>query len=135
MGAVPELTDHEHIVRLLATYCQTVDDGRFDEWEQIWTDDATFTVMGQTHTGRKALRTFIEAAQPPERRGKHVTINHLIDVHGDGRRATASSDFVFVSPTGEGTFAITQVGRYLDRLLRTDDGWRIEAREIVLGTS
>ena len=126
------MTDEEAIRRVLATYCQTVDDGRFDEWEQIWTDDATFTVMGTTHTGRTALRSFIEAAQPPERRGKHLNLNHVIDVTGD--EATAASDFAFAGRVGEG-WAITQVGRYLDRLVRTSEGWRIAAREIELASS
>lgn len=128
MGAV---SDEEAIRGLLATYCQTVDDGRFDEWEQIWTDDATFTVMGTAHAGRAALRSFIEAAQPPERRGKHLTVNHVVEVRGD--EATAASDFAFAGKV-DGGWVITQVGRYLDRLERTPEGWRIAAREIVLGS-
>ena len=124
------MTDEEAIRRVLATYCQTLDDGRFDEWERIWTDDATFSVMGSTHSGRTELRSFIEAAQPPERRGKHMNLNHVIDVTGD--EATAASDFVFAGRVGDG-WAITQVGRYLDRLVRAPEGWRIAAREIVLG--
>lgn len=124
-------SDRDQILDVLATYCQTVDDGRFDEWEQIWTVDATFTVVGQTHQGRGALRSFIEAAQPPHLRGKHVLVNPIVNVEGDS--ATASSDFLFLARADGGGATVTQVGRYRDRLVRTADGWKISARDITLG--
>lgn len=132
------------IRRTLALYCQFCDDGRFDEWGQLYTDDAEFRVMGRTYTGRPALQAFIEAGQPPERRGKHVCANSLIDLDADGRTARAVTDFVFVAraapepspegaPRAAGGFAITSVGRYHDRLV-LDAGsgrWRFARREIV----
>ena len=121
-------TDEEAIRRTLALYCQLCDDGRFEEWGELYTDDATFTVMGRTHRGRAAVRAFIEKGQPPERRGKHVCANPLIDVDGD--EATATTDYVFVASSPEGGFTILSAGRYHDRLVRVGDGWRFAERRI-----
>jgi len=125
------VSDQEAIRRTLALYCQLCDDGRFDEWADLYTEDATFAVMGRTYEGRAAIQGFIEKGQPPERRGKHVCANSLIDVEGDTARAV--TDYVFVA-RAEGSFAITSSGRYHDRLVRCPDGgWRFADRRIVFG--
>ncbi|MDQ3146954.1 MAG: nuclear transport factor 2 family protein [Actinomycetota bacterium] len=122
-------SDEEAIRRTLALYCQLCDDGRFEEWGELYTDDATFTVMGRTHRGRAAVRAFIEKGQPPERRGKHVCANSVIDVDVDGDQATAVTDYVFVAPGADG-FTVLSAGRYHDRLVRHGDGWRFAERRI-----
>lgn len=136
MSPVPDpdpqaLADLEAIRRLLALYCQLCDDGRFEEWAELFTAEATFTVMGTTHTGRAGLQQFMAEAQPAEARGKHVAVNPLIEV--DGNRARAWTDYVFVGRVGEGDrLGVTSSGRYHDDLVRDDDGrWRIAARRIV----
>jgi len=123
-----EPTPEELVRRTLARYCHLCDDGRFEEWAQLFTPDTRFHVMGRTHEGRDAARAFIEAGQPPERRGKHVVANCLVIVGDDGRTARAWSDYVFLDRTG----SVTNQGRYHDELVRGDDGvWRFGVREIV----
>jgi uncharacterized protein (TIGR02246 family) len=122
------VTDEEAIRNVLALYCQLCDDGRFDEWADLYAEDATFTVMGATHAGRPAIKAFIEHGQPPERRGKHVCANPVVEVDGDGARAR--TDYVFVGRTGAGP-AITSVGRYHDTFVRDGERWRFASRTIV----
>lgn len=124
------ISDIELIRRTLARYCQLCDDGRFDEWAELYVPDATFSVMGRTHTGRAEIQAFIEAGQPAELRGKHVCANSLIDVDPDRAHATARTDFVFVGRTDEG-LAITSAGRYHDTLVREGDAWLFRSRQIV----
>lgn len=131
MGAPAGSTPEESIRNLLAAYCQTVDDGRFDEWEQLWTTDATFSVVGRVHSGRAALRAFIEAAQPPHRRGRHVVTSSVIAV--DGETAEVTSDFLFLAAGADGSMSVTQVGRYLDTASRVEGRWLLSSREVVLG--
>jgi uncharacterized protein (TIGR02246 family) len=121
--------DEAAIRLVLARYCQHCDDGRFDEWAQCFTEDATFTVMGTTHEGRTALQAFIEAAQPPERRGKHFLGQSVVDITGD--RAGGVTDYVFVARLADGGYGITSAGRYHDTFARAADGtWQIASREI-----
>jgi 3-phenylpropionate/cinnamic acid dioxygenase small subunit len=119
------VSDEDAIRRTIAQYCQLCDDGRFDEWADLYTDDATFSVMGKTYTGRADVKAFIEKGQAPERRGKHLCFNSIIDIDGDSARA--STDYVFIDKQ----HAITSAGRYHDRLIRQPDRWRFAERRIL----
>lgn len=118
------------IRRTIARYCQTVDDGRFDEFEGCWAADAVVTVMGQTIEGRGAIKDWITAAQPPEARGKHCTFEPWIEFDGDDA-ARAATDFVFFAKGEDGPVAST-TGRYVDRFVPEGDDWVFARRDIVL---
>lgn len=126
--ATPATSDHEAIRTTLARYCHRCDDGDFERFAELFTDDATFTVLGATQHGREQIRTWIEASLPPEVRGKHLISEPAIELDGD--EARAATDFVFVGRAGDG-YAITSAGRYLDRMQRVEGAWRIASREIV----
>jgi uncharacterized protein (TIGR02246 family) len=124
MGTPPE----EEIRATMARYAMLLDDGRFEEWADLFTEDAQFHVMGQTQHGRADIQAWITQAQPPKRRGKHVLANSLIEVDGWGGTATAWTDYIFVAQDG----TVTSQGRYHDRLERGGDKrWRFTLREIV----
>ena len=122
------MTDEEGIRRTLALYCQLCDDGRFDEWADLYTEDAVFRVMGGEHRGPEAIKAFIAKAQPAGQRGKHVAVNPLIYVDGDTARAW--TDYIWVGP-GSGQFPVTSAGRYHDRLVKRDGRWLFSERQIV----
>jgi 3-phenylpropionate/cinnamic acid dioxygenase small subunit len=125
-----QVTDHDAIRATLAAYCQALDDGRFDEWVGLFSDDVAFSVMGRVERGPAALRAFVEPVQQAGSRGRHVLSEPLIAVDGDV--ATVTTDFCFISPE----LTVTAAGRYHDLLARDGDGWLIAAREIVfLGES
>jgi uncharacterized protein (TIGR02246 family) len=124
--------DEQQIRRTLSEYSQRCDDGRFDEWSDLFTDDARFVLMGEVTEGRDAIRDYMMTVQAEGRRGMHVTTNSLIDVDGDG--ATATTDYLFVRPTAEG-LGVIAAGRYIDQLVRDDGRWRFQVREITLLTA
>ena len=123
------MTDEDAIRRTLAEYCQFCDDGRFDDFADLFAEDASFHVLDKTHEGRSQISAFMEKAQPPERRGRHVCSNTVIDV--DGETARAFTDYVFVARTDGDGFTIISVGRYHDRLVKDHDRWRFGERRIV----
>jgi 3-phenylpropionate/cinnamic acid dioxygenase small subunit len=113
--------DYEGIRRALGLYCQLNDDGRFDEWGELLTEDATFRYGDQVEVhGRDDIKAFVSAAQPPELRGKHVIMNEIIDIAGDA--AEVRADFIFFGPA-EGGFNAIAANRYHDRLKRSGDQW------------
>ena len=113
------------IRRTLAEYCQLLDDGRFDEWVQLFTDDVVFGVMGGVHRGRDEVRGFIEPNQQEEMRGRHLISEPLIRIDGD--TADVTTDYVFVTKQ----LQVLSSGRYHDTLRADGDRWRIATREIV----
>lgn len=123
-------TDTEQIQRLLGRYSTTCDDGEFDVFATCFTADAEFEVLGTVQRGRDEIAAFMALSLPPERRGRHITSNIVIDLHPSGDGASGTVDFMFVTGTS-GAFAILTVGRYLDQYIRDADGeWRIRRREI-----
>ena len=122
-------SDEDGIRRTLAQYAQFCDDGRFDDFADLFAKDATFRVLDQAHEGRQSIKAFMEKAMPPEKRGRHACFNSVIEVDGDTARAF--TDYVFVGRADGGGFAITSVGRYHDNLVREGDRWRFAERRIV----
>jgi 3-phenylpropionate/cinnamic acid dioxygenase small subunit len=123
-----DLDDERAIQRLMARYCQLVDDGAFDELPHLWTDDAELALRGETATGPVAIVAVIAGLQTPERRGLHVGANAIVDVEGDTARS--ESDFVFMRREGGPDPIVKFIGRYIDSFVRTRDGWRFRRREI-----
>jgi uncharacterized protein (TIGR02246 family) len=124
------VSDQDDLATLIALYCHFCDDGRFDAFAELFTEDAEFVVMGKVHVGRDAIRTFMEAAQPPQRRGKHITSNSVLEVDPSGERAEGKTDYLFVARSGDG-FAIQSVGRYHDQFVKHAGQWRFARREII----
>ena len=119
------MSDEEAIRQTIAQYAHFCDDGRFDEWAELFALDARFSALGETHEGRSEAKAWIMKFQTPELRGKHVCTNTVIDVDGD--QARAWTDYIFVDRSG----AIISVGRYHDRLVRDGKRWRFQERRIV----
>jgi hypothetical protein len=129
---VPERTalgDELAIRRTLAIYCHLCDDGNFAELVDQFTPDGSFSYLGDVVRGHEHLRTWFESKQPPERRGKHLTTNAVVDIDGD--RAHALSDFVFLRLLEGSTNPVIAIaGRYRDELHRIGDRWLINRREV-----
>jgi uncharacterized protein (TIGR02246 family) len=125
------MSDHDEIRTLLADYCRHCDDGRFDLFAQLFTEDAQFTALDVTHTGRAEIEAWMESVLPPPVRGKHMISEPAITLDG-GSGASVRTDYAFIGRAKDGSLVVTSAGRYLDRLARGDDGvWRIASRRIV----
>ena len=122
------MDDERAIRRLMTHYCHLVDDGEFEQLLALWTDDAELALRGETSTGPAAIVAVIAGRQTPELRGLHVSANVIIDVDGDTGRAV--SDFVFMRREGGPDPIVKFIGRYIDRFVRTRDGWKFRRREI-----
>jgi len=117
--------------RLIAEYCQLIDDGEFTRLAELFTPDGCFAFEAEAPTGHEALARWFEQRQPVHRRGRHVSVNPIIDVDGD--RARVASDFLFVRWI-KGTLTIEMAGRYVDRCVRSDGRWSIERRDVEIVT-
>lgn len=118
--------EESDIRRLLAMYCQLLDDGHFEEWIQLFTDDIEFVVMGMHKNGHDELRGFIEPSQQADARGKHMISEPWIEVTS-ASTANATTDFAWVSKQGQ----VGQSGRYHDQIVHNGERWQFQRREIV----
>ncbi|MGE0387400.1 MAG: nuclear transport factor 2 family protein [Gammaproteobacteria bacterium] len=121
--------DDLDVRRLLATYCHLCDDGLFDAVVALFTPDGSLAYGAYLAEGAAAIRAFFQDFQgDPEKRGKHLTMNTVVEVEGE--RGRAQSDVLFVRFFG-GVLAPYVAARYRDDLLRVDGQWRFARREIV----
>jgi uncharacterized protein (TIGR02246 family) len=121
--------DEDRIRRTISEYSQRCDDGRFQEWSELFTEDGRFVVAGNATQGREPIRQMMAAMLPPGSRGKHITSNTIVDIDGD--RAASTTDYLFVRPAPTGP-VIVAAGRYRDRLVRDGTSWRFEERSITM---
>lgn len=117
------------IQRVLATYCQLMDDGRFERLaNEVFAEEGAFVDRGEASVGPRAIKERLDDIHPPPRRGKHVYINPIIDITGD--TASVTSDFVFLGWREGRYLVVRSAGRYVDDFVRRDGRWQISRRDI-----
>jgi hypothetical protein len=130
-GIGGDVTDDESIRRVLAEFIQLRDDKRFAKWIELFTEDGTFEYGAHHLVGRSAIREHVEELLRYDQ-GKHLCVNSIIDVAGDG--ASVSSDFLKVNPSNNDSgaigYAIGTMGRYEDVFVRRDGEWKIASRKV-----
>jgi ketosteroid isomerase-like protein len=114
----------EAIRQTIALYCQLLDDQRYDDLAQLFTDDATLPWQGRTLRGRVEIARGLPSTQEPLGRTRHLPYGSVIDVDGD--EASAWTDAIVTLRQADGTMTIAWTGRYHDRLRYVDGRWRFQ---------
>ncbi|MFQ5666919.1 MAG: nuclear transport factor 2 family protein [Candidatus Binatia bacterium] len=123
------LEEKDAIRELMAHYCFRFDNGEFESWLDLFTDDGAFDLGTRGRfTGRDALRDFLKTI--PLTDGlpmvKHCTMNTVITVNAE--RATGWS-YVVVLRGGD-ALDINLAGRYEDQLVKVGGTWRFKERKV-----
>jgi SnoaL-like domain len=127
---MPGLSSIEEKIRFtIAEYCHRTDQGDFDAWVELFTEDGCFRMPGVEVTGHEALRAFIGRDQPIEMRGLHLVTDSAITLKDDS--AEVRSNFLFVAG-GDAAGVVVTGGRYLDLLVPVGDDWLFKLRETEL---
>ena len=130
MDLLQELRDIEEIKKLKARYCYYVDEGRWDELMELWTEDAVaeYGPWG-TYSGKESLgkffREFVPTFVPFI---THMVHNPLISVDGD----SASGQWYFecagtVAPANR---AVWIMGRYDETYQRATNDWKFKSLKV-----
>jgi uncharacterized protein (TIGR02246 family) len=114
------------IQELCSRYCQTIDAQDAEGWARCFEADGAFEFDGHVVRGYDALREYADA-HTRVLRGRHMTLNHLYDVHDD--RATGRATTV-VSIATPGGYKIMGQGVYEDDLVKVDGEWKIRHRRV-----
>jgi hypothetical protein len=129
MSRVSLSSIEEKIRYTIAEYCHRTDQGDFDGWVELFTEDGVFRMPGVEVTGRQALRAFIGRDQPIEMRGLHLVTDSAITLKTGS--AEVRSNFLFVAG-GDAAGVVVTGGRYLDVLVPVGDDWLFKLRETEL---
>jgi ketosteroid isomerase-like protein len=125
-GRLQRLEDAEEIRTLDALYCRLLDDGDWRDLVDLFTPDGTFDGLRRI-TGHTDLLTFFGglAAGGLTAFWHHVS-NLEIAVDGD----TAAVRSLLWQPCVVDGVPHVAAGRYADRLVRTEDGWRYAVKQV-----
>ncbi|MGH9035926.1 MAG: aromatic-ring-hydroxylating dioxygenase subunit beta [Acidimicrobiia bacterium] len=127
------------------------DEGRYDDWERLWTDDAVYWVpangddtdpatrmsiiydnRSRIATRIKQLRTGKRHSQAPPSRLRRI-ISNVELLGGDGNHGSdvgVGANFVIYESRERGV--TLWAGRAEYRLRRGEDGWRMAAKKVLL---
>ena len=125
------LADRLEIEGVLTRYAWAIDSGSFDGLDDVFTPDALvdYTSAGGIKGAYPEVKAWLASVLPHFPAYQHFVTNKDIVVDGD--RATSRS--AFYNPMGQaakdgGVSLFFVGGEYHDKLVRTDDGWRITER-------
>lgn len=131
LHAFQNLIDRSEIDDLLIRYATAVDTKDWDLWETCFTDDAfvDYESAGGIKGKRPEVRAWLEKTLLMFPMTQHVVGNRVVEIDGDS--ATARS--VFYNPMGlpQGdapNILFFDGGYYNDKLIKTQDGWKITQR-------
>jgi uncharacterized protein (TIGR02246 family) len=126
----PPADDQEAIRRTLALYAQLLDNKDTTGWCEQFTPDGTFHTDNGNHTGRQAIKQFMErqvADKPADYHTAHFGANAVVTL--DRESAQASADWLTLESIGEQPWSVLRVSRTTDRLVRNDGEWRFTWKE------
>ncbi|MGH7815339.1 MAG: nuclear transport factor 2 family protein [Candidatus Binataceae bacterium] len=132
MGFSGTIQDREELRELYARYCLAIDNGRYDEWIDCFTDDGVFESprFGRC-AGRDGLREFCERHKESlgGARVLHIVTNLSFEIDGDTASGTC---YLLYHHCKEGRMQQEAVGHYTDRLRKTPAGWRFQSRQVAI---
>lgn len=145
MTAIERVASELDIRNLLARLAQLADSGDTEAYVGLLCDDIVWAMpdnpaiglAGSERRGRDEIargqRERIAAGhQGAGSNTMHALTTVVVDVDAANQTATAHSTFQFWTATTTAP-TVTNVGRYLDELRRTPDGWRLARRTITFG--
>jgi hypothetical protein len=120
-------TEIRHIQSI---YNTAGDRGRIEEVIAVFAADGVLEIPGQALAGREAIAGFLsgvatKGAPSVDLRGSrhHLTTSRI---ELDGEDAAQGWTYFFVMRAGQ----VLQEGTYIDRFVRTAEGWRIAHRRV-----
>ena len=114
-ASLGKIADELAIRALFDEYCLRLEISDFEEWLDLFTDDAIYEVFRRELKGRDEIRAML--SQAPH--GVHIGGAARIELDGDTAETVQNYQFVGEDP------ATSNVGWYYRTVVRTDAGWKI----------
>lgn len=135
MLSAQEISDRFEIQDLVYRYADIIDQRRFDELQDVFSDDAQidYTAVGGPKGDKQSTIAFLKKALPAFKCYQHLNANVQINVHGD----TATGRVMCFNPQelmlGKDKSQFFMLGLwYNDEYVRTAQGWRMRKRTEVM---
>jgi ketosteroid isomerase-like protein len=124
------LQDKQEIADVLHRYGYALDGRDWDGLRSCFLPDVVGYYGGDPLRGYQAIEDLCRITLEPLSVSQHLIGNVTVTVAGDTASATCYLHAQHVLPGTPGGEQFIFAGRYLDRLVRTPDGWRIAERTL-----
>ena len=124
------MDDYAQIRDLYADYAWTLDERRYDQWLQCFTEDGV--VEGPNfgrHAGHQELQQFIVKYKATTHmfQVRHVISNIKVDIQGD---SATGSCYVINYRTHRGRTELSAIGGHRDKLRKVNGRWLFAERQV-----
>lgn len=124
------VTDRLDLRDLVSHYTDAVNRRASAELAALWIPDGSWTVPGLGRVeGRQTIADTLTRMQSNYEFIYQTITSGWVDVDGDEARGTWYVDEFGRLTSGDGSFLI---GKYDDRMTRTDEGWRFVSRDFTM---
>lgn len=122
--------DKLELQQLLMKYTHTLDYGSIDAMGEIWTEDCEFRVDNPAFLiqGLADLKEIFRTTTRDFPHVRHVVTNCYVETSGDDVYLKAYLQIMDVRD-----YKVTMFARYIDRCVKTPQGWRIKDRSCISG--
>jgi ketosteroid isomerase-like protein len=133
MNDVQTLLDEREIHAVALRYCRALDTKDWALLDEVFVPDATAQLGAPAMLeGIEAIRGRVRSALEHLDDSQHLVGNHEIATDGDSATHRCYLQAQHIRAAAEGGPNWMVAGRYEDRLVRTDAGWRIAHRTLTV---
>lgn len=125
------LLDEREIVATAIRYTWALDAKRWDDLDQVFTEDATANLT-EPVSGRTAIKARVAAALGPLDDSQHLVGNHEVELDGDRATHRCYLHAQHIRHGVDDSPLFVVAGRYEDDMVRTEAGWRIAHRSLIV---
>jgi len=148
--AMEDLLLRFELITLQDRYIAALDSDRLEDWPKLFVEDCFYEIIPKENEddGFPAPVIYCDnAAMLRDRvislRNANIyekpTYRHFVSglqfEKLDDDNILMTSNYVVVNTSQAGETSIYQAGRYIDRVIRTADGWRFKSKRVVYDTS
>ncbi|MGZ1489852.1 nuclear transport factor 2 family protein [Brevibacterium sediminis] len=123
---ITRLEDIHEIGQLRARYCQALDDGRWEDLADTFTEDGAFVGLSTARGRAEMLEFFPQLNSSTVTSWWHFSSNESVELDGDSATGTT---WLLQPCVVDGESQIA-AGRYEDTMVRAAHGWRFQERRV-----
>jgi anthranilate 1,2-dioxygenase small subunit len=136
--------------QLQQQYISALDNDRLEEWASFFTEDCLYEIVPRENESAGLPVGLIHCDSQRMLRDRVTSLRHanIFEAHTyrhmtsslvirriDEDTAETESSYVVVQTLQNGESAVYQAGCYLDRVVRTSQGWRYQRKRVIYDTS
>ena len=120
------IADRLELHELPGRYGDAIDDRNWDRLREIFTDDAVFDLTG---VGARRLEGIDDIVHFMNVEASHPKTHMMTNIYVDEQDEIVIMNFRIVALLGKG---LVGTASYYDRVVKTDQGWRVQHRECMI---